>query len=420
MNERTPMDPSHSAAPGIPAAALLRGLTTRRDLLRMAGLGGAGLALAACGVKGKKVDPPKKDAAAKYWAGKKSTGHLVFANWPYYMDPKHPELKEFTKATGIKVAYKEVIQDTAPFFAKIRPQLAAGQSIGYDIMVITNGLQFTQLVQLGYLAPLDHKRLPNFAKNVGPSYKKEAFDPGNVYSIPWASGFTGIVVNTKYVKEDITSIESLWDPKYKGKVGMMSDTQEIGNFGLIATGVKPEDSTEADWKKAAAKLKEQRDKGIVRKYYEQNYLDAVGKGDTWLSMGWSGDVFQRNLEGSDLKFVIPEEGGTIWTDNMMIPKTAENPVDAIRLMDFFYKPEIAASLAEYINYITPVPAAQQLIRDDAAKAKGDDKKTLEKVADSPLVFPAESVYSKLSTYIVFKNAQEQKTYQSIFEPIVTS
>lgn len=402
--------------------ALFRGLTTtRRDLLRMAGLGGAGLALAACGVKGKKVAAPKKDAVEKFWSGRKSNGHLVFANWPLYIDPQHKELKEFTKATGIKVTYKEVIQDDASFFAKIRPQLAAGQSPGYDLMVITNGLQFTQLVQLGYLAPLDHSRLTNFTRNVGKPYTKEAFDPGNLYSIPWASGFTGIVVNTKYVKEPITSLKSLWDPKYKGKVGMQNDTQEIANFGLFAIGVDPDKATEADWKKAAAKLQQQRTSGIVRKYYDQSYIDAVSKGDIWLAQGWSGDVFQRNLEGgTQLKFVIPEEGGTIWTDNFTIPKTAQNPVDAIKLIDFFYQPKIAASLAEYINYITPVPGARPIVQQDAAKASGKDKKTLEQIANSPLVFPKQSVYDNLRTYIVFKTPAEQKRFQQIFEPIVTS
>lgn len=400
--------------------AFLRGMTTRRGLFRLTGLTGAGLALAACGVEGQQVAEPEKDDVAEFWKGKKKNGSLTFANWPYYMDPKRPELKAFTKETDIKVDYKEVIQDIPTFYAKIRPQLAADQSIGYDLMVISNGAQFSQLLQLGYVAPLDHERLPNFAKNAGAKYKEEPFDPGNVYSIPWASGFTGIVYNADYVDEEITSIQSLWDPKYKGKVGMMSDTQEIGNYGMLAVGVNPEESTEADWKKAAAKLKEQRDNGIVRKYYDQGYIDAVGKGDVWLTMGWSGDVFQRNLEGSNLKFVIPEEGGTIWTDNMMIPKTAKNPVDAITLMDFFYKKEIAASLAEYINYITPVPSAQAVIKQHAAEAKGEDKKLLQDIAESPLVFPSDADYEKVHTYRVFESVDEHKKYEAVFQPIVTS
>ncbi|ETK33991.1 polyamine ABC transporter substrate-binding protein [Microbispora sp. ATCC PTA-5024] len=410
--------------------AFLRGSTQRRlgrrDAFRLAGMSAAGLALAACGVQGKGVAKPTSSAQAqseveKYWAGKAKTGHVDFANWPLYMDPKHPELQQFTKQTGITVTYKEVIQDNASWFAKIQPQLAAGQSIGYDLMVVTNGIQFTQLVQLGYLVPLDHSKLPNYTANAGERYKNESYDPGNVYSVPWASGMTGIAYNPKYVDTPPTSMADLWNPKYKGKVGMMSDSQEIANFGLFALGIDPDKSGPADWEKAAAKLKEQRDSGIVRKYYDQSYVDPLSKGDIWLTMAWSGDIFQKNVsDGTDLKFVIPQEGATIWTDNMMIPKTASNPVDAITLIDFFYDVNVAAHLAEYINYVTPVPGAKDVIAADAGKASGDDKKLLEDVAASPLVFPSDADLSKLRSYKVFKDSAEQKQFESTFQAITTS
>jgi spermidine/putrescine transport system substrate-binding protein len=399
-----------------------RGLTQprRRDVLRLFGAAGAGLALAGCGVEGKKVTPPKQNDVQKFWTGKTKHGQVNFANWPLYMDPKKPELKQFAQQTGISVTYKEVIQENASFFAKVRPQLAAGRSIGYDIIVITNGIQFTQLIQLGYIAPLDHSRLRNYAKYADAAYKREAFDPGNVYSLPWATGMTGIAYNPKYVKEDVTSFSVLFDPKYKGKVGMMSDTQEIGNLGMLATGVNPERSTPADWEKAAAKLKEQRDAGIVRKYYDQGYIDPLTRGDIWLTMAWSGDIYQKNLEGANLEFVIPQEGGTIWTDNMMIPKTAANPVDALMLMDFFFDPKIAGSLAEYINYVTPVPAAKQVMLDKAGTLQGEDRQALADLAESPLVFPTPADYAKLKHYRDFKTPQEQQQYESVFQPIVTS
>ncbi|MFI7626853.1 spermidine/putrescine ABC transporter substrate-binding protein [Microbispora rosea] len=410
--------------------ALLRGMTQRRlgrrDAFRLAGLSAAGLALAACGVQGKGTARPSSSAQAqseveKFWSGKTKNGHVDFANWPLYMDPKLPELKQFTQQTGITVNYKEVILEMPSWFAKIQPQLAAGQSIDYDLMVVTNGLHFQRLVQLGYLAPLDHSKLPNFAANAAPEYKQESFDPGNVYSIPWASGITGIAYNPKYVDTPPTSMADLWNPKYKGKVGMMSDSQEIANFGLFAIGVDPDKSTEADWEKAAAKLQEQRDAGIVRKYYDQAYTDPLAKGDIWLTMAWSGDVFQKNVsDGTDLKFVVPQEGGTIWTDNMTIPKTATNPVDAIMLMNFFYDVNVAAHLAEYINYVTPVPAAKDVIAADAAKATGDDKKLLEEVASSPLVFPSEQDSARLRNYVNGKTPEEQKKFESIFQAITTS
>lgn len=408
--------------------ALIRGLTQRRlgrrDALRLGGLSATALALAACGVKGKAASTasPAPNAVEKYWANKTKNGHVYFANWPLYMDPKKPQLVKFTQQTGIQVTYQEVIQDDAEWFAKIQPQLAAGRGIGYDLMVVTDGVQFSELVELGYLAPLDHTKLPNFLTNAGEKYRHESFDDGNVYSIPWASGATGIGYNPAKVKTPPTKIADLWDPQHKGKVGMMSDTQEIGNFGMMMLGIEPQSSTKADWQRAAAKLKEQRDAGIVRKYYDQGYIDDLGKGNIDLCMAWSGDIFQKNLsDGTNLQFVLPEEGGSLWTDNMMIPITAANPIDAITLMDFFYDPKVAASIAEYINYITPVPAAQAAIKADAAAAtKPDDKSTLTTIATSPLVFPSAEDYKKLHYYRTFKTTAERTEYQGIFNPVVTS
>ncbi|WP_248960596.1 ABC transporter substrate-binding protein [Sphaerisporangium perillae] len=409
--------------------AFLRGLTqsrsrggapiTRRDALRVGGLSAAALALAACGVQGKKVAPPAPSAAAGYWADKTKHGTLRFANWPLYIDKdgkRYPTLEKFTKDTGIQVTYQEPIQEMSTWFGKIQPQLAAGQDIGYDLMVMTNGFQLGKAIALDYLAPLDLAKLPNFTANAGDKYKNPSYDPGNVYTVPWQSGLTGIAYNPKYIDGEITSIQDLWNPKYKGKVGMLADTQEVANFGLFLLGIDPDKSVQADWEKAAQKLQEQRDAGIVRKYYENDYVDALVRGDIWICMAWSGDIYQQLAEGKNLKFVVPQEGATIWTDNLCIPKTSQNPVDALALMDYIYQPEIAAKIAEYVTYITPVPAVQDVIKADAAKATGEDKKALELAANSPLIFPSDSDLAKLRTYKVLTPAEE-KVFEGIFQPI---
>ncbi|WP_187369718.1 polyamine ABC transporter substrate-binding protein [Fodinicola acaciae] len=397
-------------------AAFLRGATlSRRSVLGLALAGG--VSLAACGVKGKQKPPPTRQEIATFWSGQERHGKVNFANWPLYMDEQRTQLKEFTRATGTKVNYQEVIQDDPSWFGRIQPQLAAGQSIGYDLMVVTNGIELTKLQLLGYLVPLDHSKLPNYAKNAGPTYKREVFDPGNVYTIPWTSGITGIGYNPKYVKKEITSIEELWNPAYAGKVGMFSATDELGYFGMYRSGIDPATAGPAEWKKAAATLKEQRDKGIVRAYYDQTYIKSLANGDLWITMAWSGDIFQQNVsEGTGLKFVIPKEGGSLWTDNMCIPISAENPLDALELMDFFYDPKIAAGLTEYINYVTPVPSTQQVIRADAAAATGDDKESLEAVASSPLVYPSASDYARLHSFRPL-TPTEDRTFQDIFQPI---
>ncbi|NRQ39919.1 spermidine/putrescine ABC transporter substrate-binding protein [Nonomuraea sp. NN258] len=389
---------------------------TRRDVFKIAGLSAAGLALAACGVEGKKAAPPKPDAVKDYWAKQTKNGKVVFANWPEYMPEDQGPLKKFQQATGISYEYKEVIEENASFFGKADPVLRAGQSLGYDIVVMTNGIQLQHMIELGYIVPLDHSKLPNFNANAGAKYKDRAYDPGNQYTVPYTSGITGIAYNTKYVKDDITSIQSLFDPKYKGRVGMMRDAQEIGNFGMYALGIDPEKSTQADWEKAGAKLKEQRDAGLIRKYYDQDYIDAVSKGEVWLTMAWSGDVFQRQLAGEPVKFVVPEEGGTIWTDNMLIPKGAANPVDALMLMDYLYQPEVAAELEEFIQYVTPVPAAHGILKSKAETLKGEEKKALETLVGSPLIFPTEADYAKLHGYTKLTTQQEQ-VFNRIFQTV---
>jgi len=140
----------------------------------------------------------------------------------------------------------------------------------------------------------------------------------------------------------------------------------------------------------------------------------------WITQAWSGDVFQKNAsDGTNFKFVVPDEGGTLWTDNMTIPITAKGPLDAIELIDFFYRVDNAASLDEYIGYVCPVPAAQAQMKTDAAKP-GADKATILALADSAQVFPAQSVYDNLHYYVSFTTAAMQQQFQKTFEPIVLS
>ena len=310
-----------------------------------------------------------------------------------------------------------MIQDTSSFFPKIQPQLAAGQPTGYDLMIITNGVYLDKLIQLDYLVPLNHDMMKNFDAHASASVKSPSYDKGNKYTMAWQSGITGIGYDPKRTGREITSWHDLTDPKFKGKIGMFGDTEDLPNSALVAIGVKPESSTQEDWKKAADWLKQQ--KPLVRKYYLQDYIDPLSKGDIWASMAWSGDIFQANASGANLKFVVPSEGGVLWTDNMCIPMHAGHPLDAMTYMDFVYDPKIAAIMAEGINYITPIPDAQAVIKQDAAKATGDEKATLEDVATSALVFPSASDYSRVHRYRVL-TAEEEKVWNALFEPIYQS
>jgi spermidine/putrescine transport system substrate-binding protein len=416
------MERSGESQAGQPA--FLRGLTeprlSRRQFLRSAAAAGAGLSaaslLSACGISG------TRDTGWEagfnwddWWKQQQKSGTLDFANWPLYIDQSHgahPSLDKFTAQTGISVNYRPVIEENASFFAQISPVLQAKQGIGYDIVVFTDGWELTQMIANRWLIPLDHSRLPNFARYAGSIAKAPVFDPKNTYTVTWQAGLTGIGYDPGATGREITSVKDLFDPAFAGKVGMMSDDTELGSVGMLALGIDPAKSTPADWKRAAEKLTKQRDDGIVRQYYDQSYIKALEDGDTWITQAWSGDVFQANNSGfPHLKFVVPDEGAMLWHDNCMIPLHAQHPVDALEWMNFYYQPEIEGLIEDWVNYICPVPGAQQVI----AGPIGDPA-----VANSPLVFPPQSMQAKLRGYYDFKGIDDHEEWTSIFDPVIQS
>jgi spermidine/putrescine transport system substrate-binding protein len=410
---------------------LLRGLTeprlSRRRMLQLGGLAALGLPLAACGIPASSSSKLGLNAARKqidtFWARQKKHGRLNFDNWPLYIDTGakgkgHPSLDLFTKQTGIHVTYREDIQDDDSYFGKIQPVLASGNSTGADLMVITNGVFLDLLIELDFLIPLDQSRMSNFYANASDLVKDASYDRGNVYTMAWQSGITGIGYDPKRVGRKITSWNDLMDPKLSGKIGMFADTEDLPNSALCAIGVNPETSTPADWKKAADWLRKQRP--LVRKYYQQDYVGPLSKGDLYASLAWSGDIFQANANGANLEFVVPEEGAPIWTDNMCIPAHAQHPLDAMIYMDWVYDPKIAAMLADAINYITPVPATAQIFKQEAKTATSkDDREYYTTLSTSPLVFPPASESAKLHRYRVLTES-EQKVWNKLFEPIYQS
>jgi len=416
---------------------LLRGLTqsrvSRRGLLKAGGLAALGLPLAACSISGTSPGSGKvpgglpnlvevQQQIANYWASKKQTGTLDFANWPLYIDvgkgSDHPSLDEFTKKTGIKVSYDEIIQEDDTYYGKISPLLQSGQGTGYDLMVITNGVFLNDLIERNWLVPLDQSAMPNFYAQASDVVRDQSYDRGNVFTMAWQSGITGIGYSKKRVGRESTSWSDLTDPALKGKVGMFGDNEDLPNSALCAIGVNPETSTPADWQKAADWLTKQRP--LVRKYYQQDYVAPLTKGDLYASMAWSGDIFQANANGAELEFVVPKEGAPIWTDNMCIPAHAAHPRDAMIYMDYVYQPAVAAVIADYVNYITPVPATQPIFAKEAADAtSSDDKEYYQGLSTSPLIFPTATDQQRLHRYRVLDQA-ELAAWDKIFVPIYQS
>ncbi len=413
-----------------------RGLTqprvTRRQALGLAGAGlASGVLMGADASFAGAALPNAKVGTASWWKKQKLHHQLTFANWPYYIDVlkgRHPSLDHFTKTTGIKVNYQEVIQDNPSFYQKIRPSLAAGQPTGYDIMVMTNNsFELGYLFELGWLIPLDRSMMTNFNKYAGPLVKNPSWDPHNKYSMAWQSGWTAVGYNSKMVKNPGDSIQLLFDKKYKGKVGMLSDPVELGSAGLLAIGVEPAKSTESDWARAAKKLQQQKSDGIVAAYYDQSYIQHLKNGDIAISQCYSGDIFQADLNSKykSLTLMLPKEGAMLWTDNMIIPLYAQNPLDAMTAMDYFYSPLTQAVVEYYNDYICPVPSAkQQLLHptgwDKAALAalKPEIGLPTSVTANSSIVFPTPARIKDSRSYYNFKNQDEITTWNNLFLPII--
>ena len=444
MTERNGSEPRESAMDPMDRMdpSVWRGLTqprlSRRQLLTSAGAGagmlGLGAFLAACGVKGTSTsgtsNKPGSVGSAAWWAKQKPTKTVNFANWPYYIDVfkgKHLSLEHFTATTGIAVNYTEPISDNVPFYAKIRPSLQAGQPTGYDIIVMTNNSPpLGYLIENGWLIPLDQKAMPNFDKNAGPLIKNPSWDPGNKYTMAWQSGWTAIGYNSSVIKNPGTSVDILFDKKYAGKVGMMNDLQELGSVGLLAIGVEPATSTESDWAKAAKKLQQQRSDGIVRSYYDQSYIDHLKNGDTVVSMAWSGDIFQADLNSKyrDLKLLIADQGGMFWTDNMCIPMYAQNPRAAMTLMDYWYQPDVEALVEYYNDYVCPVPGAKDFLLHPSGWGAQALKTMNPEIglptsttADAPTVFPTAAYIKNSRPYYEYKSQEELTTWNNLFSPI---
>jgi spermidine/putrescine transport system substrate-binding protein len=416
-----------------------RGLTqrrmSRRGMLASAGAGGLAAFLAACGVQGQGTGgggatPAGGVGTSAWWAGQKLNKKVNFANWPDYIDVlngKHPSLEHFTQTTGIKVSYTEPISDNLPFYAKIRPSLQAKQYTGFDIIVMTNNSPpLGYLIDFGWLTPLDQSMMTNFNKYAGPLVKDPSWDRGNKYTMAWQSGWTAIGYNSSVVKNPGDSVSILFDRKYAGKVGMMSDPQELGSVGLLAIGVDPATSTESDWAKAAKKLQQQKSDGIVRAYYDQSYIDHLKNGDIVVTQAWSGDIFQADLNSkyADLKLLVPHEGGMFWTDNMCIPMYAQNPKDAMTLMDYYYDPQVQAVVEYYDDYVCPVPAAKQALLNPTGWAKQaiDGMKAagglpLNQTANAPTIFPNQQYVQHSRTYYQYKSQEELTAWNNLFVPI---
>ena len=361
---------------------------TRIELLRRGAAAGIVISipgvLAACG-------GDDNEAAGTTTGGPKQLAKtLRFSNWTLYIDvdektKKHPTLDQFKQKTGTTVQYTEDINDNASYFGKIQGPLSQGQSIDRDIIVLTDNSRFPGLlIDKGWAEKLDKSAIPNI-KNLQPALQHPSFDPNREYSLPWQSGMTGIATNTKLTGgKPVTSMDTLLeDPKFKGKVTLLTEMADTMSLVMLANGDDPTKVTDQSFNAAYDRIKKAVDSGQVRQFTGNDYAAPLSKGDLMAAMSWSGDVVQLSADNANLVWNLPESGGDIWTDNMLIPKGGD-VFTASTYMNFVYDPKIAAQIAAYVNYVTPVKGAKE----EAAKIDP-------KLADNPLIFPDDETLSKV-------------------------
>jgi len=395
----------------LPQEPARRSTLSRRGVLKGGGVAAfAGLSLAALklpffGVDGA-VQDPMTCKATDVSASDKS---LIISNWTGYIDPPNANgssTRRFNEETGIDVTYNVDINDNAEFYAKVKNQLGGCEPIDRDMMMLTDWMA-ARMIGLGWVQPLDPEAVPNLHKNLIKSLQGRQWDPDLEYHAPWQSGLTGIAYNAAQVDEVGSFEELITRSDLKGKITLLSEMPDTMGFMLKVTGADPENFTDDDWGVALDRLEEVIANGQVLQFSGNNYLQQLAQGNLYACEAWSGDVIQAQFDNPDIKFVVPEEGLSLWSDNMLIPNKATHQANAEAWIDFFYRPDIAAKLASWVNYICPVQGAREEI-----------EKIDPSLAENPLIFPDDEMLENTFAFMTLDDRQQQK-YEGEWSDVTT-
>jgi spermidine/putrescine transport system substrate-binding protein len=382
---------------------------TRGQLLRRAVAGGATLSLpgllAACGGGGG-IEGQQPAETGATTVEKTLADEITVSNWPFYIDQnddatRFPTLEQFTEETGVKVNYLEDINSNEEFFGEIQAPLSRGQSIDRDIIVPTAWLA-ARLLDLGYVQKLDKSAIPNIV-NLEDTLASPSWDPNRDYSLPWQSYITGVGYDPEKVGGEITSVEQLLDPALKGKVTMLDSMEDTAALFLLEMGGDPAEPDLTAFSEICERLERAAADGQIRQFTGNDYTGPLAGGDVWASIAWSGDIVILQADNPNLEFKIPDAGGISSVDTMVIP-TGGDVYTASTFMNFFYDPKVAAEVAAYVNYITPVKGTKEAITEiDPA------------LAEDPLIFPPPDVLENLHEFSAeaIENPEFQEQWQSV-------
>jgi spermidine/putrescine transport system substrate-binding protein len=343
------------------------------------------LALGACGSDSGIGGGSSKDVQTVPAADGPPSGELTISQWPLYVDPgRDGTVAEFEQKTGIDVKWIEDINDNVQFFGKMQPYFDKGESGGRSMITVSDWLA-RQMYDLGYLQKLDYSQLPNVKANLIPPLQHPSADPNREFTVPWQSGMTGLIVN-KEMAPDVDSICDLFDPKWAGKVDLLTELRDTVPMTLKCMGIDPDDATTDQWLAAVDKIKEAADSGQIRRFTGNDYIRDLSSGDVAFVLGWSGDAIQMQKDNPNIQFVMPKEGCMLWSTSMEIPVGAPNPQAAEAFMNFVYDPKVQADIAAWVNYVTPVKGVKEIL------AKRDPA-----LAKNQLIFPSRN-FTKNCTF----------------------
>lgn len=380
------------------AARMARLEMSRRQFLGRTGAVVGGLAVAPALLAACSSDDKSSSKGGGGGGGGKS---VAISNWTGYMGATAASAsqrkKTFSADTGIALTYDEDINSNNEYFAKIRPDLSKHQSIGRDGFVMTDWMVNRMINQVKWVQPFDEAKFPNKA-NLRPPLQHPEFDPTRKYSVPWASGVTGIAYNIGITKKEIRTIDEFL--AVTGTTTVLDEMRDTVGLFMRSLGIETGAPTYAAAQPAFDKLAQAFDDNKIDGINGNEYVNDLGNGNLAAALAWSGDVAQITLSNPDVRFAVPDSGGMLWSDNFMIPYTSDKPDVASEFVNYFYDPKNAANLTADIQFISPVdgvPAELTAMGGDAAA-----------LVDNPLVNPTDEFLSTLSIFGPLGPAEEEK------------
>lgn len=318
---------------------------------------------------------------------------LRVSNWPLYMADGF--VAAFQTASGLTVDYKEDFNDNEQWFAKVKEPLSRKQDIGADLVVPTEFMG-ARVKNLNWLNEISEEGVPN-RSNLRQDLMDSKVDPGRKFLAPYMTGMVGLAYNRAATGRDIRGIDDLWDPAFKGKVSLFSDSQDGLGMIMQSQGSSIEEPTTDGVKKAVDLVREQKDKGQIRRFTGNDYADDLAAGNIAIAQAYSGDVVQLQADNPDLQFVVPESGGDWFIDTMAIPYTSQNQKGAEAWINYIYDRANYAKLVAFVQY---VPVLSDMT-DEIAKIDPA-------VASNPLINPPADMEANLKSWAALTDEQTQE------------